>query len=97
MIHKSVGVVRNLLKKRTQVVEYVKAIINADDVIIITQADNQLKVLGQTANDAMSVYMLGTAAGLGYPSAKRSDESVTVEDYMRQFHTVAVNRINRGT
>ena len=95
MIEKSVGLLRNLFNKRKQIVEVVKKLALADDAIIIVNVSNNLSILGHTSSDAMSVFMLGTAIGLGYGSANQRDPDLSVDEYLRQPTSVALKQIER--
>lgn len=97
MIEKSVGLVRNLFKKREQLIALVKQFAIADDAIVILHKDNQFSVNGHSSSDAMTVYMLGTATGMSYLSAKEVDPTLTVEDYLYQPTSVALKHIERNT
>ena len=95
MIEKSIGVLRNLAKKRKQIVEIIKQLAVADDAIVILHKENKFSVMGHVRDDAMSVYMLGTATGLGYASAKQRDSNLTVDEYLRQPTSVAFKYIDK--
>ena len=92
MIQKSIGLARNLLKKRDLVMELVKRIILADEILLITLTDNNLVVSGQTSDDAVNVVMLGTAAAAGYTSAKKREPDLELNQYLEQINTVAFKR-----
>lgn len=95
MIEKSVGLIRNLYKKRKQIPALIKQFVIADDVMIIMHKDNQFSVNGHTSTDAMTVYMLGVATGMSYKNAKERDPNLTVEDYLYQPTSVALKQIER--
>ena len=92
MIQKSIGLARNLLKKRDLVMELVKRIILADEILLITLTDNNLVVSGQTSDDAVNVVMLGTAAAAGHVSAKKREPDLELNQYLEQINTVAFKR-----
>lgn len=92
MIQKSIGLARNLLKKRDLVKELVKRIILADEILLITLTDNNLVVSGQTSDDATNVVMLGTAAAAGHASAKKREPDLELNQYLEQINTVAFKR-----
>lgn len=96
MIEKTVGLARNLLTKRKEIVQFVKQIALAEDAIIILHTNNKFSVLGHTSDDAMTVYMLGTATGLSYADAKRRDPDLTVDGYLHQPTSVAFKHIERA-
>ena len=92
MIQKSIGLARNLLKKRDLVKELVKRIILADEILLITLTDNNLVVSGQTSDDATNVVMLGTAVAAGHASAKKREPDLELNQYLEQINTVAFKR-----
>ena len=92
MIQKSIGLARNLLKKRGLIKELVKRIILADEILLITLTDNNLVVSGQTSDDATNVVMLGTAAAAGHASAKKREPDLELNQYLEQINTVAFKR-----
>ena len=92
MIQKSIGLARNLLKKRDLVKELVKRIILADEILLITITDSNLVVSGQTTDDATNVVMLGTAAAAGHASAKKHEPELELNQYLEQINTVAFKR-----
>ena len=92
MIQKSIGLARNLHKKRDLVMELVKRIILADEILLITLTDNNLVVSGQTSDDAVNVVMLGTAAAAGHVSAKKREPDLELNQYLEQINTVAFKR-----
>lgn len=92
MIQKSIGLARNLFKKRDLVMELVKRIILADEILLITLTDNNLVVSGQTSDDATNVVMLGTAAAAGHASAKKREPDLELNQYLEQINTVAFKR-----
>ena len=92
MIQKSIGLARNLLKKRDLVMELVKRIILADEILLITLTDNNLVVSGQTSDDAVNVVMLGTATAAGHASAKKREPDLELNQYLEQINTVAFKR-----
>ena len=95
MIEKSIGLIRNLIKKRKQLIATVKQLAVADDAIIIIHKENQFTVLGHVEDDAMAVYMIGTATGLGFANAKSRDPNLTVEEYLHQPTSVAFKQIEK--
>ena len=97
MIQKSIGLARNLLKKRDLVMELVKRIILADEILLITLTDNNLVVSGQTSDDAVNVVMLGTAAAAGHASAKKHEPELELNQYLEQINTVAFKRQDNFT
>lgn len=97
MIQKSIGLARNLLKKRDLVKELVKRIILADEILLITITDNNLVVSGQTTDDATNVVMLGTAAAAGHASAKKHEPDLELNQYLEQISTVAFKRQDNFT
>lgn len=92
MIQKSIGLARNLLKKRDLVKDLVKRIILADEILLITITDSNLVVSGQTSDDATNVVMLGTAAAAGHASAKKHEPELELNQYLEQISTVAFKR-----
>ena len=96
MIEKSVGLLRNLLLKRKEIIQFVKQVAVADDAIIILHTNNKFSVMGHTSDHAMTVYMLGTATGLSYESAKKYDPELTVDGYLHQPTSVAFKHIERA-
>lgn len=97
MIQKSIGLARNLLKKRDLVKELVKRIILADEILLITITDSNLVVSGQTTDDATNVVMLGTAAAAGHASAKKHEPELELNQYLEQISTVAFKRQDNFT
>ena len=95
MINKSIGFARNLIKKREQLLHIIKKLATADDAIIITHEDGKYEVMGHTSEDAMTVYMLGTATGLSYVRAVEANADVTMNDYLNQTTGVALRLIER--
>ena len=96
MIQKSIGVLRNIIKQRKEIVNLVKQIATADDVITIVNKNNVLNILGHTESDAMNVYMLGTAIALSYKKALQDNPDMPLHDYMQQFIIVAMRHIERS-
>lgn len=96
MIEKSVGLFRNLLKKRKDIVKLVTNYALADDAIIILNHNDKYTVHGHTESDARTVHMLGVAIGSSYSNAKSSDPELTVENYLHQPTAVAFNYIERN-
>lgn len=97
MIQKSIGLARNLLKKRDLVKDLVKRIILADEILLITITDSNLVVSGQTSDDATNVVMLGTAAAAGHASAKKHEPELELNQYLEQINTVAYKRQDNFT
>ncbi len=97
MIQKSIGLARNLLKKRDLVKELVKRIVLADEILLITITDSNLVVSGQTTDDATNVVMLGTAAAAGHASAKKHEPELELNQYLEQISTVAFKRQDNFT
>lgn len=97
MIQKSIGLARNLLKKRDLVKELVKRIVLADEILLITITDSNLVVSGQTTDDATNVVMLGTAAAAGHASAKKHEPDLELNQYLEQISTVAFKRQDNFT
>ena len=97
MIQKSIGLARNLLKKRDLVKELVKRIILADEILLITITDSNLVVSGQTSDDATNVVMLGTAVAAGHASAKKHEPDLELNQYLEQINTVAFKRQDNFT
>ena len=95
MIKKSIGTLRNLIKKRKQIVEIVKSVIDADDSIIVTHHNNKFSVSGTVSTDAMAVYMLGTVLSSSFKSAKANDPALQIHDYMAQPINVALKHLER--
>lgn len=95
MIEKSVGLIRNLYKKRKQITRLIQQFAIADDAIVILHKDNQFSVSGHSSTDAMTVYMLGVATGMSYKNAKDNDPNLTVEEYLYQPTSVALKQIER--
>lgn len=96
MIEKSVGLIRNLYKKRKEIVELVTKYIEANDVIIIVNNADVYSVLGRTESDARTIHMLGVAIGSGFENAKSNDPALTLENYLQQPTTVALNYVERN-
>ena len=96
MIEKSIGFLRNLIQKRKEIVEFVKHIVEADDAIIVIHKDSKFNVIGHVSDDAMTVYMLGTATGLGYAQAKERSPELSVDEYLNQPTAVAFKHIERA-
>lgn len=92
MIKKSIGIVRNLLKKRTLMQELVKKIALADDVLVITNTSNHVAVAGHTESDAMNIVLLGTAVAAGYKAAEHEHIGLELNQYIEQVSGVAFKR-----
>ena len=96
MIEKSIGILRNLIKKRKELVQLVKQVAVADDTISIIHKDNKFNVVGHTSDVSMTVFMLGTAVAMSYDSAKQQEPDLTVHDYMQQPIIIAMKHIERS-
>lgn len=96
MIEKSIGLLRNLYEKRKNIVKYVKAIAEANDVIIITHKENDYAVMGNTSDDAIAIYMVGVATAQGYLGAETRMEGLTVDEYLTQPTRVALKHLEQA-
>lgn len=94
MIHKSIGLLRNLINKRSELIRTVKEIAIADNVIVITVTDSIHNYSGHTANDAMTLYMLGKTLGCCYAKAAENNVDATMEEYFSQPTAVALAHMN---
>lgn len=92
MIEKSIGTVRNLLKKRTTIKTLLENVINADDVLIISKENNQIQVSGHTFSDAMNIVLIGTALAISYKAAAKNSPELSFDEYINQVHRVAIKR-----
>ena len=96
MIEKSIGILRNLIKKRKELVQLVKQVAIADDTISIIHKDNNFNVIGHTSDVAMTVFMLGTAIAMSYDAAKQQEPDLTVHDFMQQPIIIAMKHLERS-
>ena len=96
MIEKSIGILRDLIKKRKELVHLVKQVAVADDVITIIHKENKFNVVGHTADVAMTVFMLGTAVAMSYDAAQQQEPELTVHDYMQQPIIIAMKHLERS-
>ena len=96
MIEKSIGILRNLIKKRKELVQLVKQVVVADDTISIIHKDNNFNVIGHTSDVAMTVFMLGTAIAMSYDAAKQQEPDLTVHDFMQQPIIIAMKHLERS-
>lgn len=84
-MHKiSIGLLRNLLKKREQLKPIIKQIILADDFIVITNTKNSYAVSGITESEARTVHMLGSAIGSNALAINQLDPSTPPVEYINQ-------------
>ena len=96
MVHKSVGLFRNLFNKRKEVVGLVKDYLEASDIMIISKSETGIKVSGSVSSDAMGLYMIGTATGLSYLKAKEHTPEISLDEFLSQPTTVAITYLERN-
>lgn len=93
MLTKSLAYVKKTFSKRHELLALMQQINEADDVLVITKKDNSVSVSGHTESEAMNLFMLGTAIGLGYGRAKQIEPNLDVNTYVQQPVNVALNHI----
>lgn len=89
MITKSIGVIRNVIKKRDDIKKMIQSIISADNSLVITIQDNKMRVAGHVEDDAMTLFMLGRAIGQCVEQRVSEDHLVDVSEYLLQPNIVA--------
>lgn len=95
MITKSIGLLRNIVNKRQQLMGIFKTIIHADNALIITMQDKQLSVSGFTDDDATSLFMLGTATGYCIGQTAKQQPDINISEYLMQPSIVATGYLEK--
>lgn len=95
MITKSIGLFRNLLNKREQLMGIIKTIAKADNVVVITLHETELSVAGYTDNDPTTLFMLGRATGYCIGQAAKADPNIDISEYLMQPNIVATGYLEK--
>lgn len=96
MIEKSVGFVRNLIKKRKEVYGLVKTVVNADNVLVINVTNDKISIVGHTDSDAMNIFMLGCAVSECHIRANENiEKGIELNEIIEQVSKVAFSRSNQ--
>jgi len=95
MVHKTVGLLRNVIKKRKQFIALAKNIVKADNALVITLTDNTLAVGGFTDSDAVQLFMLGRATGQCVEASYNRNPEIDVFDNLAQPNIVATTYLTK--
>lgn len=95
MITKTVGLLRNVINKRNEIVGMIKCILEADNSILITITDSKMYVGGHTEDDSMTLFMLGRAIGQCVEARIAEDPDIDVTDYLMQPNIVATTFLEK--
>lgn len=97
MIEKHIGKFRNLLQKAERLTKCIKQVIEADDVIIISNKESRISISGHTQSTAMNLFLLGKAIGIAYMVDKDIEPKPDLQEYVNQPIKVALNHIERNS
>lgn len=96
MIHKNIGLLRNLIAKRKQIIHLVKTYLEADSILVSSVSNGEFKVQGFTEDTAKTVALLGRTLAAAWPAAQIEYPGVTVDEFLIQPTKVALGHINHG-
>lgn len=93
MIKRHIGLLRNLVHKRKEIIAAVKQVLNEENILVISFTDSVVKVSGHSNNTSTSLFMLGKAIATAWPTAQAEDPNVQLTDFLQQPINIAFSHI----
>lgn len=97
MITHHIGLLRNIIKKRKEIIQVVKQYALADNILVISETNGKYTAAGHVNETANTIVLLGRALAMSWPAAQLEHaEDITLGSYLTQPAGVALRAIQAG-